>query len=459
MAVLSNTGTATPVVGAETVVATIAPGGPLDNLTVYVVGGIGGGGGPLEYALYAEVGGFQTRVAQKQIVGSNVATILDFDTGLGPLAGGTAGVLGQTEQVDAGGTNYTVTVIDLSSGFLPPGGGARQPVTVTIAAVDSFDTVTDQNFGALLGPLAPGASASLTTMNGYAQLMDVAIDQTNLSPVTVTVSADCGSADPVLASVQAPVVSVTMAGADTDIASVFRGIKLPVATRYFVTVTNASSFPLSVTLTAVTYSVSITSGGVVALLGDVIGPSNNNTVIKWDNVPLLRGAVAGSFDLAQLSLSDAEVPIFDAALGEWRAFALSGGATMNNLGVVTIAAGSLALVGNTNGPANANTLQSFATSTTNADITVAAQPNPTGEIYEGFNGLTGPHSGFLNPAPVKGDKVIWKDEDGSLATQNFTVNGNGKLIDGAATFVMTSSNVGAFGSITVLYTGTAWAIV
>src|SRR5208337_5021247 len=100
MAVLSNTGTAAPVIGAETDVATIAPGAPLDNLSVYVQGGLGGSG-PLGLALYAVVGGFRTRVAQAQVQGSSLGTLVEFQTiGRGD---------GETEDVDAGGTSYVVT--------------------------------------------------------------------------------------------------------------------------------------------------------------------------------------------------------------------------------------------------------------------------------------------------------------------------------------------------------------
>jgi hypothetical protein len=452
MAVLSNTGApVVPIVGTEQTVATIAPGAPLDNVTVYVTGGTGGGGGLLEFALYAEVGGFQTRIAQKQTLGSNVASIIDWDTGIAPLDGG-GGTRAQNELIDAGGTNYTVTVIDLSAGLPPAGSPPRQAVTVTIAGVATFDTVADQNFGALLGPIAPAGTAFLSTFNGYAQFMDVAIDQTNLPPVTVTLAADCG-----VGSVQAIVESVNLTGVDSDIAAVFRKVNLPVATRYFVSVTNKSSIALSVTLTGVTYSlVPATAGGVVTLSGDVIGPSNANTVIKWDNIPLLMGGAPGFGTPV-----DAAVPIYDLALNEWRTFALSGGATMSNTGVVTISAAGLTLTGNTNGPANANTEQSFVTSTTDADVTVAGQPHPHGDIYEGLNGLTANRTVNLNPAFVSGDTTIVKDEDGSLTLHNIIVNpGGGNTIDGASTYTMTAAQNGVKGSVTLKrISATAWALV
>ena len=517
MAVLSNTGAPiVPVVGAETVVATIAPGAPLDNITVYVTGGTGGGGGQLEFALYAEVGGFQTRIAQKQIVGSNTPSIIDWDTGIGPLDGG-GGKRAQNELVDAGGTNYTVTVIDLSAGLPAPGAATRQAVTVTIAGVATFDTVADQNFGALLGPIAPGATAFLSTFNGYAQFMDVAIDQTNLPPVTVTLAADCGGG-----SVQAVVESENLTGVDSDIAAVFRKVRLPVATRYFVSVTNNSQVALSVTLTGVTYSlVPATAGGVVTLGGDVIGPSNANTVIKWDNVPLtlagsgtfgapvdaalpiydigtntwralalsggatmtnagvvtinaasitLGGDVTGpanantviKWDSVPLELGaapgfttpvDAAIPIYDIGTNTWRTFALSGGATMTDGGVVTIGGASVTLTGNTVGPGNANHLQTFGIESVNASVPAASfTPITAGLWYVGISGLTGNITVTLPDTMPSGSQVIVKDEDGSIGDGfTITVEGSiGKTIDGNATFVMGNPNPGPKGSNTFL---------
>ena len=345
MTVLSNTGTVTPVGNSETVVASIAPGSPLDNITVYVQGGQFGGGGPLEFALYTTVGGFQTRVAQMKIMGSAVGTIIDWPSGKGPLSGG-SGASGETEDFTAGGSIYTVTVIDLSGGF---GSQPRAPVTVTIAGVNTFDTAADGNFGQVFG-LTPGQTGTLPTFNGYAQFMDVAIDQTNLPPVTVTVTADCGIIP--VPSVQAVVASIQMTGRDNDIAAVFQQLKLPVATRYFVSMT-AGNASVSATLTAITYSVAVTASGAIVLNGDVIGPSNNNIDIAWSNVPLLRGAPNG-FEPGDLT-TDAEIPIFDLALHEWRAFAVTGAITMSNTGVTTLTPGAvITLAGDVTGPSNNN---------------------------------------------------------------------------------------------------------
>jgi len=509
MAVTFNTGTATPIIGVETTVVSIAPGTPLDNLSVYFVGGQGGGGGALELALYATVGGTLTRVAQARVMGTSDPSLIEWQS-IGRGAG-------ESEQVDAGGTAYTITILDLSGQIPTP---PRGPVTITIAGVDQYDTAPDANFSAVLA-IAPAATASLPVFAGYAQLMDVAIDQTRLPPVTVSITADCG----IGSVLNTTVISVEMSGVDTDIASVFRGVVLPVATRYFVNVTNDGASAIAVTTTGVTYSVSITAGGVVALNGDVIGPSNANTVIKWDNVPLLLGAAPGfgvpadaavpifdmglgvwrtfalsgdatmtdagvvtvnpafvntlggdvigpsnantvtKWDNVPLLLGaapgfgapvDAAVPIFNAGLGEWRTFALSGDATMTDAGVVTVNPAFVnTLTGNANGPSNANRFLSLLVPAANADVAI---PAPQGWWFVGFSGLTAPHQVLLPAAPVAGEVVVVTDEDGSLATQTFNVNGNGKTVEGVAVFAMNAAYPGANGSIALQYDGAKWVI-
>lgn len=66
---------------------------------------------------------------------------------------------------------------------------------------------------------------------------------------------------------------------------------------------------------------------------------------------------------------------------------------------------------------------------------------------------------LLNAAPVLGDRVTVKDEDGSLNLFNIIIDANGKNIDGAAIYTMTLAQNGAFGSVTLHYTGTAWALI
>ena len=128
-----------------------------------------------------------------------------------------------------------------------------------------------------------------------------------------------------------------------------------------------------------------------------------------------------------------------------------------------VTGGGVLLAGNTNGPSNANTEQSFVTSTPNANVNVAAQAKPSGDIYEGLNGLTANRTVFLNTTATGtiGDNTTVKDEDGSLALWNIIVDpGAGNTIDGAATYTMTAAQNGIKGSATFKRIGaTAWAVV
>jgi hypothetical protein len=521
MAVLSNTGTQTPVIGSETTVATIAPGVPLDNISVYFVGGTGGGGGPLLLRLYAEVGGFQTLVAIKQAVGSNLPSIIAWDTGLGPLAGGGGGGRGggnaeaQSNQIHAGGTNYTVTVEDLSN-TPAPFSSPRLPVTITVAGVDQFDTVADAEFGATFA-LAPGATGTLTVFPGFAQLMDVAIDQTNIPPfVTVKVTADCGGGS----VIGALVASAQMSGTDSTIGEVFSELKLPVATEYFVSMTNNSQQAINITLTGVTSSVAVTGGAaVVTLTGNVNGPSNAN---RWTSLVLLNtfaapatvipfaGTVPGDgwWQVSCIGVASNRTVTLPAAPAAGEVVVVTDenailatntitvmGSGNNVEGVANFvmndtypgpdgsdcfvfdgtqwvifadydfnAAGGVELDGNTVGPNTANHLQTFGIESVNANV-IAAQfvPITEGLWYVGISGLTGPVTVTLPDTMSSGSQVIVKDEDGSLASWTITVQGStGKTLDGGATFVMNGAAPGPFGSNTFLmnfHAPTEWAVV
>jgi hypothetical protein len=131
----------------------------------------------------------------------------------------------------------------------------------------------------------------------------------------------------------------------------------------------------------------------------------------------------------------------------------------------TITAGAVVvnLTGNANGLSNNNHTEDFVTSTTDADVHVAAQAHPIGSIYEGLNGLTNNRNVFLNTTAsgAIGDTTIVKDEDGSLAAFTITVNpGAGNTIDGNPTFVMNAAAPGPKGSNTFKrISATAWAVV
>src|SRR5580698_4232091 len=106
MALTQNTGSGIPITGSETTLASIT-GGPFDHISVYFQGGTGAAGGPLQLALYATVNGIQTRIAQSNVMGSPVASLIEWTYNL-PTG------IGETELVSAGGTAYAVTIIDLN---------------------------------------------------------------------------------------------------------------------------------------------------------------------------------------------------------------------------------------------------------------------------------------------------------------------------------------------------------
>jgi len=60
----------------------------------------------------------------------------------------------------------------------------------------------------------------------------------------------------------------------------------------------------------------------------------------------------------------------------------------------------------------------------------------------------------LPGAPGTGATYIIKDGKGDAGTNNITINGNGKNIDGAATFILAFN----FQSVELIYSGTSWGI-
>jgi hypothetical protein len=273
MAVTTLTGVATPVTGAETTVISIA-GGPFDNVSVYYQGGLGGGGGDIGFALLATVDGTLTQIAYAELPGSQIPQLIEWQDPTNQQSFPATKANSETNQnVRAGGTSYTITIIDLSQQIAPATAVPRQPVTVTIAGVDEFDTVADGDISELFS-LAPGASGALPAFSGWAQLMDVACDQSNLVNVTVTIFASNTG------GLVAPIKEITWGGSGGTIQAVLRGLELPVATSFIVQITNNAQVTQNVTLTAITYSVVASSGGggVVTLTGNANGPSNNNTV-------------------------------------------------------------------------------------------------------------------------------------------------------------------------------------
>ena len=85
-------------------------------------------------------------------------------------------------------------------------------------------------------------------------------------------------------------------------------------------------------------------------------------------------------------------------------------------------------------------------------------PNAQNDFAVGFDSLSGNHAVTLPANPAIGQEISVTDLDGSLAAHNFTIDGNGNNINGAAAYVL--SNVqGPHASVTLIYFGaTGWAI-
>lgn len=92
----------------------------------------------------------------------------------------------------------------------------------------------------------------------------------------------------------------------------------------------------------------------------------------------------------------------------------------------------------------------------NADIPIT---NTISSIVAGFLGLTADRTGTLPASPTNGQRITFKDKDGSLGSFNFVIAGNGTNIDGASSYTMTNANVGPYGAVTVAYDGTDWGII
>lgn len=75
-----------------------------------------------------------------------------------------------------------------------------------------------------------------------------------------------------------------------------------------------------------------------------------------------------------------------------------------------------------------------------------------------MSGLSANRTVTLPASPTTGQKVVVKDTDGSLATRNIIIAGNGHNIDAASSYTL--SNIqGPYSSLSMQYNGTVWLIV
>ena len=115
--------------------------------------------------------------------------------------------------------------------------------------------------------------------------------------------------------------------------------------------------------------------------------------------------------------------------------------------------GVVNLVGNDNGPSNANRFLSLAVPSNDADVVIPEVGPVPGDGWWNvpFSGLTGPHQALLPAAPTPGEVVVLTDLDMSLAAQSFNANGNGNNVEGVPSFSMNNAYPGPNGSICLMF--------
>lgn len=87
---------------------------------------------------------------------------------------------------------------------------------------------------------------------------------------------------------------------------------------------------------------------VISLAGDVTGTTTASSVVKWQGVSLDAATMA--------TPGDAQLAIYRSGTGSWHAVSLSGGATVDNTGVVTLNTGGLTIAGDVTGTLAASTV-------------------------------------------------------------------------------------------------------
>lgn len=153
--------------------------------------------------------------------------------------------------------------------------------------------------------------------------------------------------------------------------------------------------------------------------------------------------------------ADADLAIFDGPSQIWRAVAMSGDATITNAGVVTVTGGGGTLTGNVNGPLGANRFLSLVHNVVDADFAVT---EVEGWTWVGMQSLTADRTVTLPAAPTAGEVVVVTDATGFLPAHNVIINGNGKTVQGNATYTMSGAQNGTRGGIALQYDGTSWEI-
>ena len=181
------------------------------------------------------------------------------------------------------------------------------------------------------------------------------------------------------------------------------------------------------------------------------GLSGTYTTTNVDNVWQSKPIDNVTFDTP----AGGNLPVFSSTASKWRSLAMSGDATMDENGVVTVTGGGGTLTGNVNGPLGANRFLSLVHNVTDSDFAVT---ETEGWTWIGMIGLTADRTVTLPAAPVSGEVVAVTDVLGSLGTHNIIISGNGKNVQGAATYTMSGAQNGGQAAVVLQYDGTHWEI-
>lgn len=246
MAVQFVNAAAQPILNQEILVATLA--GPLDNLDAFVRAAAWPDG-VLSFFVYATVGGVRAKVATAIYQGPKAGR-LQWSVGSQPAAA----------PVHAGGTSYDLVVLAQATQNSFPGAlSPSQPpaIQATFAGVNESDVVADANVSATV-PVGAG-EATIVTAAGFNQTADVAAVMTGMPALDFRLYASCGAG-----SVEVVIAEQTTQGPDL-IASVIRGVALPVATIYRLacSLSNPGGTPVNVTASLSTYQNTLPPAGTI----------------------------------------------------------------------------------------------------------------------------------------------------------------------------------------------------
>ncbi len=289
MSPTTRTETHALVFGQEVSFGSIA--GPFDSIDAY----IDSAAFPkavAEWRVYTVIAGQETLLASTK-AGGREPTILTWN-----------GPNGTYRPVQANGSTYELRAYWAEQGPAPT-------VKASIVGFDLFDTAGD-SANAAAETLSPNfTEVSFGSLTGYAQFADVSVKQNFQAKIRFTLYALAG-----VLGVFAPVPGASIVlGQEDGTANIFSHLALPGASEYELRAfIEEGSEPVTVSAAFAVYSES--TSAVFTAGGDLSGNAVSQTVIGWDGVPLDQTSMG--------SPSDAQIPIYDNAAGEWKARSITG---------------------------------------------------------------------------------------------------------------------------------------